>query len=471
MRWWSIFSLASFGVLILVIIFITRKPLCIDSRLVEKIDRVSGSTRDEIYRCDLNKTVRFSTYWSQHSREVTSRLSAIELVLEKLNYLKAESPRVVILNDKKQLVYFHSSTLYLSEDLFSKPGWLERELIKFWLREKNEHIFSQNPLLAEALVENILMVSVGNYQLAKYDIKNKDSLSYLWLQNLRASSLECRYSRKFSDSISFCLTDGSKTQLQDMKIYFVRAWMESFRVLKLPEQLKFLRSVAELTPEGIQKTKFGGRFLIELASRLEKYGMNQTVDKPEFDLVYALDKKLENNGNLKKSVQEFSRNNENLRIALMDQEKVLFLPSGLSLSKKSLKSWKTRHLIYQSCSDMNFKQIGSFDLVADKLLLIRSCDQSESRSLQKYYKSGITGFASQNPFSTFIHFHLPSVALKSGELNSQKDVFEMLEQKTMDQSLVQSFGWQQLVWKKDLHAYAPRAYIDAIDLFRLPVKL
>lgn len=464
--------MASFGVLILVIIFMTRKPLCIDSKLVEKIDRVSGSVREEVYRCDFNKTVRFSSYWARSARELASRLYDIEVVLDRLGFLSPRAPRLVILSDKKEIVYSHQSTLYLSEDIFLKPGWLERELVKHSLKDKNESLFSQNPLLAEALVENILFISSGSVDLERYKIKNNAlSMNYVWPQNLKASSLECRYLKKFSDNVSFCLSSGFKPQVQDVRPYFVKSWIESFNVLKLSERMSFVKSIAELTPEGFQKTSSGARFLIELASRLEKYGVDQTVDKPEFDLVYVLDQKLESNGLLRKSIQEFSQSNESLRIAVMDTEKVLFLPSGALLSKKLLKSWNTKQLVYQSCSNINFNQINSFNLTTDKLLLIRSCAQNEDHFLQRYYQLGASGFASQDSFSPFIHFHLPSLALKSAELDSSKDVFELLQQTGSESTVAQELGWQKIEWKKELKAFSPRAYVDAIDLFRLPAKL
>lgn len=464
--------MASFGVLILVIIVMTRKPICIDSKLVEKIDRVSGSVREEIYRCDMNKAVRFSSYWARSARDLSARLYDIEVVLDRLGFISLRAPRLVILSESKEVVYSHQSTVYLSEDLFSREGWLERELVKYWLRDKNENLFSQNPLLAEALVENILFMSSGTVDFQKYKIKNNNlSLNYVWPQNLKSSSLECRYLKRFSDNISFCLSIGFKPQVQDVKPYFVKSWMESFSVLRLSERMSFVKSIAEMTPEGFQKTSIGTRFLIDLASRLEKYGVDQAVDKPEFDLVYVLDQKLEDAGLLKKSIQDFSQSNDKLRIAVIDSEKVLFLPSGSLLSKKLLKSWNTKQLIYQSCSNINFNQINSFNLTSDKLLLIRSCAQNEEHFLQKYYQLGASGFASQDSFSPFIHFHLPSLALKSAELDSSKDVFELLKQNGTDSTVAQELGWQKIEWKKELKAYSPRAYVDAIDLFRLPAKL
>ncbi len=471
MRLWSIFSVVSFGLLILFIIFVTRKPICIDSKLVEKIDRVQGDRLEEAYRCDMNKAVRFSTFWSRTARSLSSRLYNLEITLDRLGMISPRAPRVVILADSRNVIYTRNSKIYISEDLLSEEGWLEKELVQFWLREKNGNLFSQNPLVVQALVENILIVSKG---LLSTGIGSKSVnlvTSYVWPQTLRVSSSDCRYLKKFSDNISFCLSQDLKPQVQDIRPYFIKSWMESFYGLKLSEQFLFLKAISELSPEGVQKTTYGTRFLIALASRLEKHGVDQAVERPEFDLVYALDQSLENESVLKKSIQEFSQKYENLRIAIMDTEKVFLLPSGTFLSKKLLKSWNTRHLVYQSCANINFNQVSSFGGVTKKLLLIRSCGQNESHSLQNYYQMGVAGFASQDLTSAFVHFHLPSLALKASELNSSKDIFELLGQDGGDVMLKQSLGWKQVEWRKELKAFSPRAYVDAIDLFRLPSKL
>ncbi len=470
LRWWTVISIGSFGALILVILFITRKPLCINSKLVDKIDRVSIGLREEIYRCDSNKKVIYSTYWSQQSRQVALRLNSLESILDRLNISIGRKPQVVIISGRQQVSYFHDVTLYLSEDLFLTQGVLERELIRFWLKERNEALFSQNQLLAEALVENILLLSVGRYNIHNYEVKNAANAKFLWPQNLKSSSLECRYSKKFSDSISFCIADETQPFYQDVKPYFVRAWIESSETLKIQEKLKLIRDVILLNPENVQKTSYGGRFLFEFASRLQKFGLNQPVDNPEFDLVYAIDKDIDDKGNLKKSIQEFSRKNEDLKIAIMDNEKVLFYPSGVMLNKKSLKSWKTKHMIYQSCKEMSFNKVSSFVNATTKILLIRSCEQNENRPLQKYYQTGIAGFALQNPETTFVHIHLPSLVLKETELDVEHDIFEQLSKEEVKNAVAQSFGWQQVEWNKQLKAYAPKAYVDAIDLFRIESK-
>lgn len=469
MRLWSILSIGSFGALILIILFVTRKPLCIDSKLVEKIDRVSLASREEIYRCDLNRGVTYSSYWAQNVRPLGNRLSTIEPVLDRIGLVSQRKPNVIVLSEKSQVLYYNDSTIYLSEDLYLSPGILERELVRFWLKDKNEMLFSQNPLLADAIIENIIFLSVGKFHFKDYEVKNSSSNSYIWPQNLKSSMLECRYSKKFSDSISFCLTGGSQSLYPDMRPYFIQAWMESFEILKLSEKLKLIKDIVLQSPESVQKSVYGGRFLIELAGRLQKFGLNQSVENPEFDLVYELDNNLQDDGALKKSIKDFSAKNQDLKIAVIDSEKVLFLPTGISLDKKSLKSWKTKHFVYQSCGGMSFGKVSSFATVTDKILLIRSCNQNEVRTLQKYYQVGAEGFAMQNPELLFAHIHLPSLLLKETELSSDRDIFELLA--TDDgNSLKESFGWQQVVWNKQLKAFSPKAYVDAIDLFRIDKK-
>lgn len=83
-RWLTALSFLCFGLLSLFVVQMTRRPLCIESKVVERIDRLGVQGTDTVYRCAVNRETPFSTYFSEQSRDLTYRIQKTERLLESI---------------------------------------------------------------------------------------------------------------------------------------------------------------------------------------------------------------------------------------------------------------------------------------------------------------------------------------------------------------------------------------------------
>ena len=115
-RWLTYLSFVCFGLLSLMVLQMTKRPLCIDSRVVERIDRLSNQDSDTIYRCALNKETPYSEYFGQQVRELGSRIQSTERVLESLEpfYKKVQ---ITIMEDHPYLYRIQGHHLYIGPKL------------------------------------------------------------------------------------------------------------------------------------------------------------------------------------------------------------------------------------------------------------------------------------------------------------------------------------------------------------------
>ncbi|HEY8269835.1 MAG TPA: hypothetical protein VIG33_03040, partial [Pseudobdellovibrionaceae bacterium] len=103
----------------------TQKPACIDSKVVERIDRGSES----VFRCGLNRHVPFSTYFTKHLSAIEERVQQIEKFTEMIAPYKA-SLRLVILKNKPNYFQVSKNLIYVGEPLLETRGHLEKALLK-----------------------------------------------------------------------------------------------------------------------------------------------------------------------------------------------------------------------------------------------------------------------------------------------------------------------------------------------------
>jgi hypothetical protein len=60
-----------------------KKPLCINSNIVYKIDRISDKKNESIYSCAQFKNVLFSNFLYEKLGDLESRLNQLEFLLGK----------------------------------------------------------------------------------------------------------------------------------------------------------------------------------------------------------------------------------------------------------------------------------------------------------------------------------------------------------------------------------------------------
>ena len=75
---------------------VLKKPLCIESSIVYKIDRISNENTESIYNCKQWKSVAFSPYFFESIDSLQTQISKAEMLLRALGI----SNQIVIVIDE-----------------------------------------------------------------------------------------------------------------------------------------------------------------------------------------------------------------------------------------------------------------------------------------------------------------------------------------------------------------------------------
>ena len=157
MQWWTGALLFLFMFIVVAFAFVSRKPLCIDSRIVEKIDRTSTDGVAEAYRCALYRHVPFDPNLAEWTHDLGHRLQKLERDLEWLGGLH-QKVTISIRSDMPSYFSIVDHHIYLSESVLRAKGQLEKALLKIWFRERARGIFPRS--LEEESLTDILYFSL-----------------------------------------------------------------------------------------------------------------------------------------------------------------------------------------------------------------------------------------------------------------------------------------------------------------------
>lgn len=529
---WKRFLHASFylffGLLTLGLLFFTQKPLCINSRTVERIDRVSEAGTETVWRCGLKKSVPYSVWFAQNLPQMEARLQKIEGTLDSLGSKNGASDKKLQLNiwsDDVDLYRKQGNQVYISEKVLVRPQILERIVVKNWVDSRMEVAseISLN-LIKETLVDSVLALNQGISVFEDLEILDPRSGhriemdSAAWPSVLKTKQSYCRSSWTFVDHLEQCQkmevaqgTEGASTaesasdnfQLTSLitplslRPLLVKLWMDSYRGLYISERYELRRSYAHFVEDLAQKILLAqvqskrddgssvlrefsllyeavrmqsfeeSQFALNLFTRMAQLGILDQSSEAKFDLLYHLTKSLETQRDLLNELRTLSRKFPDKQVAVEDAEHLWLLPSMTAIPKNVFKKISADKLVAERCGDFSVAEAMAFEGKADKVLLAVRCDKEDELELSGFLAEGARSFALQNTEVSFVSLHLPSLLLKRGELeNTQRLISELRSNSVAKQAVAQSLGWQNVEWYQKERAYAPRANIEGIQLFR-----
>ena len=167
-----------------------------------------------------------------------------------------------------------------------------------------------------------------------------------------------------------------------------------------------------------------------------------------------------------KQLQKVSENNKDLQIALVDPKHIWFLPSIDSLERGLFVQIRSHQRIVEKCGPFDFAFVTGYAPTVDKLLVIDSCKKKSPQQIQAYLEEGAEGFARNNKGISFVQFHMPSLMIKSDEIPPKTNIVALMQNRDVNSPILQTLGWQELLWEKGVDAYRPKAQIQAIQWFR-----
>lgn len=503
-------GLISILYLILMALMLTgKKPFCIDSSVVERIDRVTTEKTDKIYRCGLNQAVPFSSYFEKNKNGLEHRLEGITQFLGKIDPM---AEKFILVIDETNPILFsqEKNKITIGSTLLEAPGHLERGIIKFWLADK----ILQNvdlSLFTEVTADFLFYAYSGSIEIEDPLLKVRTKIGFAkWPQVLKSKDGYCESPWKLSEHFRFCETIPVAIELSDRTVLnlslrplLTSVWIKTFSELSFQSQLLFLNHFSDylrsqkLTSEKaiemilaeqhplkqgimnikkvtdlmysstlVQSRKEYREFYSHLASNLQQAGVSDSFAEAYFDYLVEYPDQLSTESSFFKSLAETAAKNPQLQVAVKDQSQIWILPSKSPLSIKTFDLIKSQQYIYMACPSLKDIKMEQFFNQAEKLLLIKGCDSARPIDFDSLISGGVQQFSKKNKNLAFIQFHLPSFETKAKELAHVKNFFELVKNRDVSKSEFQTLGWTQIQWYEDSQAYKPNAIVDAIELFR-----
>lgn len=511
-RWLTFLSFVCFGLLSLMVLQMTKRPLCIDSKVVERIDRLTSNNAESVYRCALNKSTPYSAYFSEELRDLTYRVQQIERLLESIEpfYRKAQ---ITIMEDRPYLFRVQGHQIFIGSKLLEAPGHLEKGLAKVWYRERNEALFAQQALMEEVVTDFIIYLQRGDIDIGDPSTKIKTALRKVrWPYVIKSVAAYCDSPWKQSEHYALCQNkqEVSEQQALEMSLrpLLVTSWVKSYISLSAKERFYFVEDLSHLlrsehspglpltssieegslqttalikaseaiknissfvsTSQSIKDSEIHRLFVSNFTNELRTNGFQEAFVEASFDLLYVSPNTLDEKSKVFQQFLKIAKAHPKLQMAVKDSTNLWMLPSKYPMSLKSFGQIKANRTIVEKCGGYNFSYVMDYADVTEKLLVVDHCDESKEIQYARFLNEGAEGFGAQNKGTAFVQFHLPSLLMKKSELAHVANVFEFIQKRDVESAPFRSLGWREVHWSEQAKAYQPKAYVDAIEWFRVP---
>ncbi|MBO9667673.1 MAG: hypothetical protein J7501_12770 [Bdellovibrio sp.] len=487
----------------------TKRPLCIDSKVVERIDRTAGRQEDVVFRCAINKETPYSVYFGSHITDLNKRVDSIERLLESIEpfYRKVQ---IAILEDHPYLFRIQNHKIYIGQKLLEAPGHLEKAIAKVWYRERNETLFAQQELMEEVVTDFLLYLQTGDLDIGDPKTHVTTALRQVkWPYVLKSQAAYCDSPWKRSEQFMACANgdvDGDiNLSVVEMSLrpLLVTSWVKSYKKLSVKDRYEFTRGLANLirsehnpmlsvvgslsptaliraaeaiknvsafvASSGVVKEQSAHRmFVANFTNELRNNGFQDAFAEASFDVLYVVPQKLDANSKIFEHWLKLAKAKPKLQIALRDPQNLWMLPSKFPIPLASFGQIKANRTIVEKCGGYSFSYVMDYAHMSEKLLVVDHCDLKKDLKFAEYLNSGAEGFAAENKGLAFVQFHLPSLLMKRDELASVINVMEFIQKRDVENPSFRSLGWQEVRWNDQAKAYQPKAFVDAIEWFRMP---
>lgn len=412
----------------------TKKPLCIDSSLVYKIDRISsentGLKKESIYTCQMWKAVPFSKYFYENGDELNRRIGALELRFKPI----ISKARIGLVIDE------------------SNP--------EKWVVSGDRVEIGMGRLKSLDL-ETALLKSALQKQIQSHNAAFIDFLSQVLTGN--------------SDNPSLFVELWQKTETQ--LGVFKKAQLHKFLLNRLQFQTEF--NEISLTENILNLLELSGGKLDTLLmepslsifkknfiSELQKIGLipeekdAKANNQSKFDIIIQAQEGVEID--LAQLINLSKKSS--LRVAFQAEAQTLLLPY-LNTFKAKKPSASTRILL--TAKEFKNSDLKKYTKNTEHLFVLSSSKEAGGIDFSGLFDHKINRFLTKNKQYGFIKFHMPSVNSKLSELAQITDYFEFLKDKNMKNFKQSKLGWASVDWQSDVLAYKPVAIYDVIQLYRV----
>jgi hypothetical protein len=498
------------------LLLLNKNSICIDSTVVEKIDRVGtlNSNVATIYNCKARRSADYSVSSEQLVQKVENSIQKTVLVL---NSIKPFTKNIEIKVYEDQLYRFEvvSNKIGIGRNYLNLKQHLSRALVKAWLNENRSDTQINTQVYNESLADLILFIIDGKVELEDPLDKVRTKIgSAKWPQVIKNVLGYCTSSWKYSEHTESCyrsqntklsLNSSESNELQvatfSLRPLLTSALISAYSNMSFNQQQRFsylipqLISGFRLNSEQIVESllvdknplrngivninKFTNLLLsadrgnkteiyqlyTSLTQYLQQAGVTDTFAEAQFDFMVEYNGQLNTRSSFYKKLEMAAYKNPQVQIALKDSQHIWILPSKTALPISLFNKLYSRQLFHVSCAKSEIRLADYFQK-AEKMMLISYCDKSLEIKFDSLFSKGVKSFIALNPKFNFVQLHLPSLELIKDDIESHPDFFKLVKNKDIYKNEFKKLGWSNVQWNSEIKAYQPRAVIDAIEYYR-----
>lgn len=509
-HWWMTTLVMAFVVLLSIFSFIARKPLCIDSKIVEKIDvEFSGQEPEEksVYRCGYYKRVEFHPELIEIVKEINRRVGAFEKSIEVLGGFKNRLTIRVTSGDQS-VISFSNNQIVIPSSSLKRKGQLEKFLLKSWFVENASNELKDRLLYSEVFSDFLFYAIYGDMKIddLEHGVSIDAELDSRWPQVLSSEKTYCESVWRSPELKESCArtnlaSDSKQIYTMSLRPLLTQAMIEAFEFLEPADKLNFLKNVGGY----IGRMKYLDKiFGMSVLSKERQSYFDAVFEVENFKYLFS---RIKIESPIAKKFAHYFEF-EMKKLGFIDAEtRSLFdvvivsespsqrllekIPSLLRARSKKLVAFQTggyltvdlkkeplamevvglvqahRGILVQ-CQNPSLEDLRKFSEKFQKIIFVKDCvsesEKSPELNLEDLLIGDIGRFARKNPELKFAEFHLPSLLMAMNRI-PRLEIVESLSKKNW-QSLA-DLGFENPIFDDSLKAYRSQSAIAFVSLFRL----
>jgi len=501
------------------LIVLTKKPLCMDSNVVEKIDRVTVNGTLTAWQCRTNRWIPYDEKFHNLLPVLSSQTSQLEMFFAKS---KAPLPvQLVWMESMEKTLRLQDHTVYLSEDLLLHSSSWPESLTRIWLRDLNPAAHLERSLMEGVLSDLVLhLTGEQGREQAKPEFQSN------WMSSLVSARQACRQSElstklffncdgvdEIQDGVilgsvrpvvSQAMINAAKKltlqqsvligqSLQELVNWLAanprpRAWIAENEVLGsadaiLNQVLALQESLIQFQPVNVESKKAWQQWTADWSQSLAAVGLQKAPTPNRWDHLVILGPEVLRSAQLGKILKHLNKSwkaaqkgqHSGASVAVQIDQDVYILPSETALPAKVLPPLRAHQLTWLGCEAAGPEKLQQLENSAERLLLVQTCTEIPQLAFSELFRSGYAGFAQDNPQAAFVEIYVPSLP-KPWRQNPQSLLHEMQTNlhprpgntsgKFWQEPEFKRMGWQAPVWDEQMKAFRTKAVVDAIQAYR-----
>lgn len=484
---------------LILLAFITRKPLCVETSLISEIEWISSEgAKSLLFSCESKNPPTPEKVVIERHEELQRRLGQLENLL-KTQFVPVLPLKLQVHEGGASMLQIASDRIVISEELLFNKKWIfERAYLKSWLQQMQKG--SGLGLLRLDIMSYFLMWNLGVRDIFDENwqniLKQWPSLATTWSGYCASPIMDEAY-------LSLCIAPSFTKKAELFTPLTLGFWMslklwQSFQALSVSEQMSFFTALPLFITElsKAEDIPLSDMTLAELDqfARKEAEVWKQPLEKINFaslgstfnlKLAGDLDTSSENLGKvdlfLKKNnewstqelqdLQNLAFQELSYRVLAENQEGIWSFPWLAPINSKAIPSVRSQNLIYITCELPSVHDILDLQEHAEKVYVVQNCINEPIKIIYSgLLHRGLQFFSLDNKDIKFVYINIEALRFLIKRDNSLKDKKLGFFSQGNDRKnyLAEKANWVSALWNQRYRAYEVQATVDVVEWFKLP---